>query len=261
MRVLLRLLVYLLAMGIGALLAVINFMPEMGSVVFMWLLTSYGRLAASGLAAILLIAPLLLLLRWLRVLRRAREISYQTENGRITVSLLAIEEALTRAVEGEPEVKKAQVRVHEDRVRRAVVIDAAMTLWEVPNVTERNRFCQRLLRRRFAELMPEQQTVEVNLAVHRLNVRRPDLKPSESTATSAPAQAASPLATSPEASTPLPRPSITRSEAEDVPLPEQPTEEDLYVGPAYPVPKEDEDDSGQGYYARPASRRYEKKRS
>ena len=58
-----------------------------------------------------------------------------------------------------------------------------MTLWEVPNVTDRNRFCQRLLRRRFAELMPEQTAVQVNLTVHRLTMRRPETYTTTPTAT------------------------------------------------------------------------------
>jgi hypothetical protein len=112
--------------------------------------------------------------RWYQVWRRSREISYTTETGKISVNLIAVEEALTRAIEGEPDVKKATVRVFEDRVKRSIIIEAVVTLWEVANVTERNRFCQRLLRRRFAELMPEQTVVQVNLNVHRLNQRRND---------------------------------------------------------------------------------------
>ncbi|MBA3710786.1 MAG: hypothetical protein H0W83_18430, partial [Planctomycetes bacterium] len=172
MRAALRMMMYIAAMAVGALLVANNFRPNIGDWIAGFSKTDEGRLVASGVAVILMLSPLAIFLRWMQVMRRAREISYQTENGRISVNLIAVEEALTRAIEGEPEVKKAHVRVFEDRVKRVIIIEAVMTLWEVPNVTDRNRFCQRLLRRRFAELMPEQTAVQVNLTVHRLTTRR-----------------------------------------------------------------------------------------
>lgn len=206
------------------------------------------RLAAAIIASLVLVSPLLMLLRWLQALRRSREISYTTDNGRISVNLIAIEEALTRAVEGEPEIKKARVSVYEDRVKRAIVIDAVVTLWEVANVTERNLFCQRLLRRRFAELMPERSDVQVNLAVHRLTIRPP---PKGAGSISSAGQVPPP----PVEPTPLGVPKLPTREPEHLPLSaEHQDEDDLYVGPTYPVGKDDEDEP-TGVFAKPLPRR------
>ncbi len=174
-------LLYLTAFLVGAGLLAACTEPLISAQILDFLRTPNGNMVMAGVALVFLLCPLAVLLRWWQVFRRARDISYTTENGKISVSLIAIEEALTRAIEGESEVKKATVRVFEDRVKRSIVIEAIVTLWEVANVTERNRFCQRLLRRRFAELMPEQTVVQVNLTIHRLNQRRLDQRPAHKT--------------------------------------------------------------------------------
>lgn len=236
MRAFLRWVLLILGMGIGGVLVALSLEPDWTDQLAVWMRAPAGRITAASIAIVLLASPLAMLLRWMQALRRSREIHYDTEAGRISVNLIAVEEALTRAIEREPEIKKAHVRVFEDRVRKAVIIEAALTMWEVPNVTERNRFCQRLLRRRFAELMPECDDVQVNLMVHRLNVRGETV--------------AMPSAA------PLPTPTVGESDPElapavpagsERPRPELPTpqdEDELYVGPAYPVSKQDEDEVG-----------------
>jgi hypothetical protein len=262
MRAALRMLVYLACGAIGALLVANLFQPTLVDRIAAFLKTEEGRLISSGLAIILLLSPLAILLRWWQASRRAREISYQTENGRISVGLIAIEEALTRAIEGEPEVKKAHVRVFEDRVKRSVVIEAVMTLWEVPNVTDRNRFCQRLLRRRFAELMPEQTAVQVNLTVHRLTTRRPETAPAPAPAPAA-ANAGAGKAAGPAAALEKREPEAEATYRDPLMdsalLPVAGADEDLYVGPTYPVVKE-EDDEAQ-YYPRPATEKKTKSKT
>ena len=247
MRAALSLLVYFACMAIGGLLVVSQFRPTLLTDTVALLHTQSGRLVGSGISVVLLLSPLAIWLRKLQVMRRAREISYQTENGRISVSLLAIEEALTRALEGEPEVKKAHVRVAEDRIKRTVMIEAVMTLWEVPNVTDRNRFCQRLLRRRFAELMPEQTAVQVNLTVHRLTTRRPEYAPAPVKPAAERKPATHAVSKTPSEGEPAYRDPLMDSALLPVPA----SEEDLYVGPSYPVVKEEEDEAAQ-LYARPA---------
>jgi hypothetical protein len=235
-----------------------------------WARTETGGLTCLVVGSALLVAPLAILVRWLQSIRRNREISYQTDSGRISVNLIAIEEALTRAVEGEPEVKKSHVRVFADKVRRSVVIEAVITLWEVPNVTDRNRFLQRLLRRRFAELMPEQSEVEVHLHLHRLTERRVEPKPQpvaakpkgKSTATIADRTTTGdpptdrhgserdsgsrnvPALLSPQAINPVANALPGRDERED----------DLYVGPTYPVDAGDEDEESRIPVAPPKRR-------
>jgi hypothetical protein len=240
MQATLRMILYVTAIAVGVLAMVFSLSPAARDSIVAALAQPTAPLACGALAIVLLATPVALALRWYQVWRRARDISYTGDNGRISVSLIAIEEALTRAVEGEPEVRKALVKVFEDRVKRAVVIDAVVSLWEVPNVTERNRFLSRLLRRRFAELMPEQTVVLVNLTIHRLYVRRveakqPAVKP-PTTATAASERIATPTP-------PRPAPDLSR------------LDEELYVGPSYPVLRDDDDDATgggtQAYAARP----------
>lgn len=177
MRIILRLLLYALTLVLGLVLTAIAGWPDYGrEVIDLWqqhLATTGGRIASLCLGLLLMLIPLAIMVRWWASRRYAREISYVTEVGKVSVSLLAIQEALTRAVEHEPEVRKVAVDVHEDRVRRVVVIDAVLTLWDDGDVTGINQRCQGILRRRFGELMPECSAVQVHLTVHRLNQRRP----------------------------------------------------------------------------------------
>lgn len=261
MRAILRILLYLMALTLGAGCMAYYWRPDLFQVVvaFEQEHPREAALVAAGLAMILLLSPLSILLRWVQARQRAKEISYTTDTGRVSVNLIAIQEALTRALEHEDCVRKAHVHLYEDRVKRQVVIDAAMTFWEVPNVTERNRQCQVLLRRRFAELMPEQKVV-VNLSVHRITPRRDRSEPTRVDTDHERARAETRVdaeaVADPFAGTPLagsvvtPTPPVGQylapppgAEAGHPQLPPAPTEDELYVGPSYPV-EHDEDESG-----------------
>lgn len=209
-----------------------------------------ARIIPAAVAGVLLISQALLVVRWLRERRYARDIGYNNEYGRVSVSLVAIEEALTRAMENEPGVRRVAIRVYEDRVKRQVIIDTAVTLWETNDVTSINHRCQDLLRNRFAELMPEKTAVQVHLNLHRLDRRRAETTPPPATATAegstvtadpvgeaeddAADEGAEPARPGPETSLAL---ALERSEDEL-------DEEDLYTGPTYPV--EDDDDINEG---------------
>jgi hypothetical protein len=252
MRVVMSTLLHLTAFAVGCLVLAGFVYPTISDQVVVFLRQPNGSLVSGGISLIFVICPLAILLRWWRVSRRAREISYTTENGKISVSLIAIEEALTRAIEGEAEVKKATVRVFEDRIKRSIVIEAVVSLWEVANVTERNRFCQRLLRRRFAELMPEQTAVQVVFTVHRLTQRRVEVRPTRSV----PANAVSEQGLTAGAQTTQDGQGSGRNVVPFIPTTPPnavyaTSDEDLYVGPTYPVVRDDEDESGSspGYFS------------
>lgn len=227
-----------------------------------------NRTICGAIGAVLALIPLTMLLRWIALRRFAREISYTTELGTVSVSLVAIEEALTRAVEQAEGVKKVQLRLFEDRVKRMLVIEAVLTLWDDGDVTSVNRRCQNLIRRRFAELMPEQTAVQVHLSVHRLNARKVDpartatiVLPEPVASDAAPAAPAG--GTSRQATELLPAAAGRRStgagESEAAAIQSAPppgrrdTSDDerqmedeyanLYQGPTYPV--EDSDDADQ----------------
>ncbi len=246
MRGILRILLYIFTIVLGLFLAAVDQRPEIISQVAALAQTTEGQWVVRVAAIILLSSPLMILMRWLQSIRRNREISYETDNGKISVSLVAIEEALTRAIEGEPEVKKAHVRIFEDQVKRAIIIDAIVTMWEVPNVTDRNRFCQRLLRRRFAELMPEQSQVDVNLHLHRLTERRVEAKPlPKIIAAVRPPVANSESTRGSGSGTAVAIADDVRSSGVNPlanALHREPDESELYVGPTYPVEADDDED-------------------
>lgn len=127
-------------------------------------------LLALGILQVLV--PLALTLRWLAVRRFAREISYMTASGRVSVNLQAIEEALTRAAVNLPGVKHVVVRVYEDRIRRQVIIQSVVSLWEDAQITASTQRCQDILSKRFQELMPEQRAVQVQVSINRLSQLR-----------------------------------------------------------------------------------------
>ncbi len=260
MRAALRILLCLLSLVLSAGLVTAYVRPSAFELAVEHLRKPEGHWLMLSLATLMAVIPLGMAIGWWRAHRRAREISYTTDGGRVSVSLIAVEEALTRAVEGETCVKKAAVRVYEDRVKRQVIIDAVMTLWEVANVTERNRTCAQILRRRFNELMPEQTAVAVNLTVHRLTPRRDDAKH----ATDAPAIAVPAVASvapvvergiseygeSLEAGPTAPTGDDVAALRSDPSLPPDAIGEDeLYVGPSYPV--DDDDDDAEDYLGRP----------
>ncbi len=248
MRSFLRVLLYILTLVLGGYLVAVWHWPVVADQSARWAMGESGGLVCLGVGSALLASPLVILLRWLQSIRRNREISYTTDNGRISVNLIAIEEALNRAVEGEPEVKKAHVRVFQDKVQRSVVIEAMVTMWEVPNVTDRNRFLQRLLRRRFAELMPEQSQVDVNLHLHRLTERRIEPRPVPAPKPAKPEAKPSPASdteSGSRSSTKLPTlPSEAMNPVANA-LPREGDEPDLYVGPTYPVDTSDDDDESR----------------
>jgi hypothetical protein len=269
MRAVLRILLYVMALVLGA--AMLAYYWDPGVFVhverFRVDFPREARLVAAGLAMVLLLSPLSILLRFVQAARRSKEISYTTDTGRVSVNLIAIQEALTRALEHEDCVKKAHVHLYEDRVKRQVVIDAAMTFWEVPNVTERNRQCQILLRRRFAELLPEQRVV-VNLSVHRITPKREKDAAREETGEKVDSSrdatriedlgGVDPFTGTPRkpVETPgeLPLSAYLQTSATDASLNEQmaiPTEDDLYVGPSYPVGDDDDESSADNIVGHP----------
>ena len=286
MRNVLRWIVYLLAIGLGIAGVWGAVYPEPVAKGFVkiahHLEGNLGRFIIGGIGISILCVHILLVIRWWRERRFAREIGYNNELGRVSVSLVAIEEALTRAIENEEGVRRIAIRVFEDRVKRQVNIDASLNLWETNNVTHINHRCQETLRRRFTELMPEKTAVQVHLSLQRMSTKKADEKstrqaplqqstshdeqtsdhPSNEYAAAMEPDEEDRRETLPD-SVPLedgdpdPQPVETqqpRAENGGKPVPtngfreESVHEEDLYAGPTYPVgdPNDDDEESVSG---------------
>ena len=176
MHGLLRIFVYLLCFSVGlAIILCLLFKDSLLSGLIEHLESvklGQGVWTLLCLGILQVLIPVALTMRWLAVRRFAREISYMTANGRVSVNLQAIEEALTRAALNVPGVKHIVIRVYEDRIRRQVIIQAVMTLWDDNDINSTSQRCQRMLQQRFEELMPEQRSVQVQLSMNRLYEQR-----------------------------------------------------------------------------------------
>ena len=113
MRSVLGFMLHVTALLVGGLATAAWLEPVFADVLIAFLRTANGVIVATAVVTIFVLCPFGAILHWWRVFRRSREISYSTDAGRISVSLIAIEEALTRAIEGESDVKKAIVPLVE----------------------------------------------------------------------------------------------------------------------------------------------------
>lgn len=279
MHIILRWIHYLLICGLSVILVVGSLHADFFVGMLQWLGAlqdeETGRIALASAGFLLFIVQALLFTRWMQVRRFSREISYVNDLGKVSVSLVAIEEALTRAIENEAGVRRVSLRVFEDRVKRTVIIEPVLTLWEDHNVTAINHRCQEILRSRFAELMPERTQVQVNLTLHRLNQRpatherRQSLVDEEMRSATATVvdevpqigHQAEELATheaastesegsDPQTDTDLEQEDLLsqrrRSERESFyDFDEELDYESLYLGPTYPVGDDDEEEDGE----------------
>ncbi|TVR16338.1 MAG: hypothetical protein EA401_01570 [Planctomycetota bacterium] len=283
MHVVLRWIHYLLICALSVVLVVGALHPEFFYAGVDWLKElqrqDSGRVALASAGFLLFIVQALLFTRWIQVRRFSREISYVNDLGKVSVSLVAIEEALTRAIENEAGVRRVTLRVFEDRVKRTVIIEPVLTLWEDHNVTAINHRCQEILRTRFAELMPERTQVQVNLTLHRLNQRpathdrrqslvvddlrtatatvveedgaqeeariayAQDQETSDAADPGGAEQQATPEGPDEDVSQPAPHRRAERDSFYD--SDEELDYESLYLGPTYPVDHDDDDDTGR----------------
>lgn len=150
-----------------------------------------GWVQAGAIAGgiLLMLIPLAVVARWYAARRYGRDLTYRNDHGAVSVSLQAVEEALNRLIERQPSVRRVTVRCRDDRVRRALVIEVALTLWDDEDVTGQNRRYQDLLRQRLAELMPDQDSVQIMLHVAKLSPRSADDTVAEDSHEPEPAQA------------------------------------------------------------------------
>ena len=176
MHALLRFIVYFLCFSVGCaivlttlfkdglLLPLISYLQGVYEGQGIWTVLCLGLLQ--------ILIPLALTMRWLAVRRFTREITYTTANGRVSVNLQAIEEALSRAALNVTGVKHIVIRIYEDRIRRQVIIQAVLTLWDDNDIPATSQRAQDVLQQRFSELMPEQRSVVVQLSINKLNEQR-----------------------------------------------------------------------------------------
>lgn len=159
-------------LGVGLVAFSLHWVPVEGAV--LWLQKAYAEQNLQ--IACLLTGIGLILLNWmianltLAKLQQQKTIAFENPDGRVTVSLSAIEDFIRRSTQELPEVKDLRSDVIAKKGR--ILVRARVTLWSeahIPDVTER---IQTLVRSRVQEMlsgMEEPVNVQVHVAkvVHR----------------------------------------------------------------------------------------------
>ena len=148
--------------------------------------TTVGRasLAAVGLVFLAIVPAQILV--WSLSRRYAKTIRYRVGADQVTVSLQAVEEALSRALEIDADVRTATVRILSNRWLRRIEVACALVLYEDTDVSVTDSRCQQLLRARFKEVMSGAKRVRFALHIDRLRSRASD--PGQARLAAAPAR-------------------------------------------------------------------------
>jgi hypothetical protein len=86
----------------------------------------------------------------------------------VTVSLFALREALTRALQHEPEVHSVDVELKHDRAKRRITqVMARGTVWDGPDILQTTLKMQQVLRRRFREIVDPEEEPRFEVALDR----------------------------------------------------------------------------------------------
>lgn len=159
-------------LGVGLIAFSLHWVPVEGAV--LWLQKAYAEQNLQ--IACLLTGVGLVLLNWmianltLAKLQQQKTIAFENPDGRVTISLSAIEDVIRRSTQELPEVKDLRSDVIAKKGR--ILVRARVTLWSeahIPEVTER---IQTLVRSRVQEMLSgieEPVNVQVHVAkvVHR----------------------------------------------------------------------------------------------
>ena len=136
--------------------------------------TALGRSLLACMGVILLAIVPAQLLVWSLSRRFAKTVRYRVGSDQVTVSLQAVEEALSRTLEIDPAVRTATVRILANRWRRRIEVATALVLYEDSDVSVADQRCQQLLRSRFKEVMSGAKRVTFTLHIDQLRSRASD---------------------------------------------------------------------------------------
>ena len=175
---LLRLIFTLMALVLGGYLLFLAADPVRFQLHMQFLLqeggTPMGRVVLASIGGLCLAVVPAQLLVWAVSRRYAKTLKYRVAGDKVTVSLQAVEEALSRALENDPAVRTATVRVLANRWRRRVDVEAALVLYEDSDLSVVDGRCPQLLRARFKEVMSGVKRVSFSLHIDRLRSRASD---------------------------------------------------------------------------------------
>jgi len=104
---------------------------------------------------------------------RSGYLVFETEGGRLRVSIAAIEEALVRAARTLPEVADIRIRmVAHHGAEKPLGIVVRAILWEVPDLRAVELKLRRVLNDRFSEILPGEQPLRCEITVEKFRVEK-----------------------------------------------------------------------------------------
>ena len=121
----------------------------------------------AGFAGLLLIGLSLLIVQFaLSKLEREKTLAFDNPDGRVTVSLTAIEDFMKKLAGQIPEIKELKPKV--SATKKAVIVDTKVILYSevsIPNVTEK---IQSIVKNRVQDMLGIEEPIIVKVHIHKL---------------------------------------------------------------------------------------------
>jgi hypothetical protein len=153
---------FFFAMAVGG----AEFARGFGTIILGSTATGSGRIALAALALVLIGAMLVLLLRAFGF-GGARIVEFESDAGRMTIDVSALEECLRRTALEDPDVGEASASIRMPRggVSRPIACDLDVALYERADIPGKGGELASQIRRRFLQILPVEYDPVVNLHV------------------------------------------------------------------------------------------------
>ena len=100
------------------------------------------------------------------VIKKEKTIAFENPDGRVTISLTAIEDFIKRAMKNLPEIKESRPTVRANK--RGIVIVNKVVLFSDVNIPETTEKIQNIVKSRVQEMLGVDETVEIQVNVTKI---------------------------------------------------------------------------------------------
>ena len=100
------------------------------------------------------------------VIKKEKTIAFENPDGRVTISLTAIEDFIKRAMKNLPEIKESRPSVRASK--RGIVIVNKVVLFSDVNIPETTEKIQNIVKSRVQEMLGVEETVEIQVNVTKI---------------------------------------------------------------------------------------------
>lgn len=160
--------VVLALLGASLILIALNLLPKANIIEAVNLIYAQPNLRlVTGFAGLLLITISLLIIQFaLGRLEREKTLAFENPDGRVTVSLTAIEDFMKRVGAQIPEIQELKPKV--SATKKGVVVEAKITLFSdisIPNITEK---IQSIVKNRIQDMLGIEEPIIVRIHINKL---------------------------------------------------------------------------------------------